>query len=82
MDRVNAVEPAKSAFAAKAQFRRTVEAAGVPFTYVACNFFAGYFLPTLAQAGAAAPPRDKAVILGDGIPKGIECKYPCFMLTL
>lgn len=69
VDRVSAVEPAKSAFASKAQFRRAIEAAGLPFTYVACNFFAGYFLPTLAQPGATAPPRDKAVILGDGIPK-------------
>ncbi|KAL8116146.1 hypothetical protein AgCh_022591 [Apium graveolens] len=69
VDRVNAVEPAKSAFAAKAQFRRAVEAAGVPFTYVCCNFFAGYFLPNLAQPGATAPPRDKAIILGDGSPK-------------
>lgn len=75
VDRVSAVEPAKSAFAAKAQFRRAVEAAGVPFTYVACNFFAGYFLPTLAQPGATAPPGDKAVILGDGTPKGIKCKF-------
>lgn len=71
VDRVNAVEPAKSAFASKAHFRRAVEATGVPFTYVAANFFAGYFLPTLCQPGATAPPRDKAVILGDGNPKGI-----------
>ena len=70
MDRVNAVEPAKSGYASKAQFRRAVEAAGVPFTYLACNFFAGFFLPNLAQTGAKAPPRDKAIILGDGTKKG------------
>ncbi|KAH9656732.1 Phenylcoumaran benzylic ether reductase 1 [Citrus sinensis] len=59
VDRVNAVEPAKSAFVTKAKIRRAVEAEGIPYTYVASNFFAGYFLPNLSQPGATAPPRDK-----------------------
>ncbi|KAK9129838.1 hypothetical protein Sjap_010325 [Stephania japonica] len=73
VDRVRAVEPAKSAFATKAQIRRTIEAEGIPYTYVSCNFFAGYFLPTLAQPGAMAPPppKDKIIILGDGNPKAV-----------
>lgn len=71
VDRVHAVEPAKTAFATKAKFRRAVEAAGIPYTYVSANFFAGYFLPNLSQAGATAPPRDKVVILGDGNPKAV-----------
>jgi len=71
VDRVHAVEPAKTAFGIKAQIRRAVEAEGIPHTYVASNFFAGYFLPTLSQPGATAPPRDKVVILGDGNPKAI-----------
>ncbi|XP_062080319.1 phenylcoumaran benzylic ether reductase TP7-like [Humulus lupulus] len=70
VDRNHAVEPAKSAFAVKSQIRRAVEAEGIPYTYVACNYFAGYFLPTLVQSGATAPPRDKVIILGDGNPKG------------
>lgn len=70
MDRQNAVEPASSAFVGKKHIRRAIEAEGVPFTYVACNCFAGYFLPTLVQPGATAPPRDKVTILGDGNPKG------------
>ncbi len=70
MDRVHAVEPAKTAFASKAQIRRAIEAEGIPFTYVSANFFAGYFLPTLSQPGATAPPREKVIILGDGNPKG------------
>ena len=74
MDRVSAVEPAKEMFASKAQFRREIEASGVPYTYVAANFFAGYFLPTLSQPGATAPPRDKAIILGDGNQKGMQCQ--------
>nr|XP_004289664.2 PREDICTED: isoflavone reductase homolog [Fragaria vesca subsp. vesca] len=71
VDRVHAVEPAKTAFATKAKVRRDVEAAGIPYTYVSSNFFAGYFLPSLNQPGATAPPKDKVVILGDGNPKAI-----------
>ncbi|KAL1349421.1 hypothetical protein AAHE18_07G156300 [Arachis hypogaea] len=69
VDRTTAVDPAKSAFATKSKIRRTVEAEGIPYTYVSSNFFAGYFLPNLSQPGATSPPRDKVVILGDGNAK-------------
>ncbi|XP_044475638.1 eugenol synthase 1-like [Mangifera indica] len=71
VDRQNAVEPAKSAFATKAQIRRAIETEGIPFTYVPCNCFAGYFLPTLCQPGVTAPPKDKVTILGDGNVKAV-----------
>ncbi|EOX97986.1 hypothetical protein QUC31_015401 [Theobroma cacao] len=71
VDRVHAVEPAKTAFATKAKIRRAVEAQGIPYTYVSSNFFAGYFLPTLSQPAATAPPRDKVIILGDGNAKAV-----------
>ncbi|KAF3964887.1 hypothetical protein ACB098_01G048700 [Castanea mollissima] len=71
VDRGHAVDPAKTMFASKAQIRRVVEAEGIPFTYVSSNYLAGYFLPTLAQPGVTAPPRDKVVIPGDGNPKAI-----------
>ncbi|XP_008795939.1 phenylcoumaran benzylic ether reductase Pyrc5-like [Phoenix dactylifera] len=71
VDRVHAVEPAKSLFAIKARIRLAIEAEGIPCTIVSSNFFAGYFLPTLAQAGATGLPTDKVVILGDGNTKGI-----------
>uniref|UniRef100_A0A2P2JB15 Isoflavone reductase-like protein n=1 Tax=Rhizophora mucronata TaxID=61149 RepID=A0A2P2JB15_RHIMU len=74
VDRVHAVEPAKSTFEIKAQIRRAVEAAGIPFTFAPSNYFAGYFLPVLGQAGVTAPPRDKVTILGDGNPKAIFIK--------
>ncbi|XP_057788376.1 phenylcoumaran benzylic ether reductase POP1-like [Salvia miltiorrhiza] len=74
VDRVHAVEPATSVFQHKAQFRRVVEAAGVPYTYVSCNFFAGVFIRSLAQLGATSPPRDKVVILGDGNTKAVYNK--------
>ncbi|KAB1207298.1 hypothetical protein CJ030_MR7G011619 [Morella rubra] len=71
VDRVHVVEPLKSAYAIKAKLRRTIEAEKIPYTIVSSNLFAGYFLPSLAQAGATGPPRDKVVILGDGNPKAI-----------
>ncbi|XVE94687.1 hypothetical protein REPUB_Repub02eG0030500 [Reevesia pubescens] len=71
VDQHHAVEPAKSAFATKAQIRRAIEAEGIPYTYVPANCFAGYFLPNLSQPGATSPPRDKVVILGDGNAKAV-----------
>ncbi|TXG64562.1 hypothetical protein EZV62_011556 [Acer yangbiense] len=71
VDRVHAVETVKTAFAIKANIRRAVEAEGIPYTYVSSNLFSGYFLPTLAQPEAAAPPRDTVTILGDGNRKAI-----------
>ncbi|VFQ67856.1 unnamed protein product [Cuscuta campestris] len=71
VDRVNAVEPAKSAFEVKSGIRRAVEAEGIPHTFVANFFFSGYFLPNLAQPGSQSPPTDKVVILGDGTAKAV-----------
>ncbi|KAK3022143.1 hypothetical protein RJ639_045282 [Escallonia herrerae] len=73
-DRTNAVEPTKTMLEAKARIRRAIEAEGIPYTYVLPNFFAGYFIPTLSQPGATAPPRDKVVIPGDGNTKAIYTK--------
>ncbi|XP_042492521.1 isoflavone reductase-like protein [Macadamia integrifolia] len=69
-----AVDPAATAFRVKTQIRRAVEAEGIPYTYVCSYGFAGYFLYNLGQMHATAPPRDKVVILGDGIPKAIVSK--------
>ncbi|XP_023536776.1 isoflavone reductase homolog TP7-like [Cucurbita pepo subsp. pepo] len=71
VDRLHAVEPAKSVLAVKAQIRRAIEREGIPYTYVSSNYFNGYFLPNLSQPGLTAPPRDKVVIPGDGLPKVI-----------
>eukprot|EP01018_Ginkgo_biloba_P040938 Gb_21480 [translate_table: standard] len=71
VDRVQAVEPAKGLFGLKVQIRRAVEAAGIPYTYVSSNTFAGYFLANLVQPGLTAPPRDKVVIYGDGNAKAV-----------
>lgn len=72
VDRVHAVEPAKTMFAVKAKIRRAVEDKGIPYTYVSSNFFAGTFLPKLLQLRATASPKDEVVIFGDGNQKGRE----------
>ncbi|CAN0866610.1 Phenylcoumaran benzylic ether reductase Pyrc5 [Linum grandiflorum] len=74
VDRSRAVEPIKSVFAEKVKIRRAVEEAGIPYTIVSSNCFAGYFLPNFNQPGATSPPRDKVVILGDGTAKAVYNK--------
>ncbi|MFS7973235.1 putative NmrA-like domain, NAD(P)-binding domain superfamily [Helianthus anomalus] len=81
VDHVNAVEPAKSTFAGKASIRRAVEAAGIPHTFVSCNGFAGYFLPTVGQMDTYTTPREKITILGDGNPKAVFVKEEEIALT-
>ncbi|GMI89748.1 phenylcoumaran benzylic ether reductase 1 [Hibiscus trionum] len=71
VDRSHAVEPAKTAFTTKARIRRAIEAEEIPYTYVSCNSFTGYFLPGFAQPGTTAPPHDNMVIPGDGYPKAV-----------
>ncbi|XP_047329433.1 eugenol synthase 1-like [Impatiens glandulifera] len=66
VDRVRAVEPAKSMFESKAKIRRAIEASGIPYTIVVGNCSSGFFLPNIAQLGLTAPPRDKLTIFGHG----------------
>jgi len=74
VDHANAVEPAKSVFAGKAAIRRAIEAAGIPHTFVSCNGFAGYFLPTIGQMDTYTAPREKISIIGDGNAKVVFVK--------
>ncbi|KAH9319829.1 hypothetical protein KI387_021598, partial [Taxus chinensis] len=74
VDRVHAVEPAKTAWGYKVKVRRAIEAEGIPYTYVSSNCFARYFLPNLGQPGLTAPPRDTVSILGDGNAKVVFVK--------
>ncbi|KAF2324591.1 hypothetical protein GH714_015517 [Hevea brasiliensis] len=66
VDHVHAVEPAKSAFETKAQIRRAIEAAGIPYTYVPSNFFASLIIRILLQPGS-----NKVTIQGDGNVKAV-----------
>ncbi|KAK9677848.1 hypothetical protein RND81_11G171200 [Saponaria officinalis] len=58
-------------YSRKAEIRRIVEAQGIPHTYICCNFFMSYLLPSLVQPGSKTPPRDKVTIFGDGNVKGV-----------
>jgi hypothetical protein len=49
VDRAHIVEPAPGVAASKAKIRRAIEAEGSPYTCVATNSFAGFFLPALNQ---------------------------------
>lgn len=71
LEKENGLEPAKSLYQLKAKVRRTIEAESIPYTYISSNYFAGYFIPSLGQAGLTAPPRDKLVILGHGNAKAV-----------
>ncbi|XP_010536349.1 PREDICTED: isoflavone reductase homolog P3-like [Tarenaya hassleriana] len=76
VDRSRSIGPAREEFNHKTQIRRAVEAAGVPYTYVNSNCFAGYFTPSLFQChlGIWSPPRDKVGIYADGNVKAIMNK--------
>lgn len=65
------LEPVKSMYQLKAKIRRTIEAEGIPHTFISSNYFAGHFVPSLGQTALTAPPRDKVVILGNGNAKAV-----------
>ncbi|KAM7524143.1 hypothetical protein LguiA_014045 [Lonicera macranthoides] len=73
-DLVHPVEPAATLFKIKSQIRRAIEAEEIPHTYVACNGFASYFVPSLGQLNCTTPPRDKVAILGEGNKKATFVK--------
>ncbi|PWA54028.1 isoflavone reductase [Artemisia annua] len=74
VDHVNAIEPGKSVLQGKVAIRRAIEAAEIPHTFVSCNGFAGYFLPTVGQMDTYTAPREKLTIIGDGTPKAVFVK--------
>lgn len=54
----------------KIEIRHSIESEGIPHTYICCNFFMRYLLPSLVQPGLDAPPRDEIKIFGEGNTKG------------
>ncbi|KAG7558948.1 NAD(P)-binding domain superfamily [Arabidopsis thaliana x Arabidopsis arenosa] len=76
VDRTVAIEPATatlSNYNKKAQIRRVIEAAKIPYTYVVTGCFAGFFVPCLGQCHLRlrSPPRDKVSIYDSGNGKAI-----------
>ncbi|GMJ12550.1 pinoresinol reductase 1 [Hibiscus trionum] len=67
----NAMEPGRVTFDDKMVVRRAIEEAGIPFTYVSANCFAGYFLGGLCQPGFILPSREHVCLHGDGNQKAI-----------
>ncbi|XP_065847401.1 eugenol synthase 2-like [Euphorbia lathyris] len=70
VDHVNAVEPANSVYATKAKIRRTIEAEGIPYTYVPSGIFATLILPLQFRYIS----ENRVNILGDGNVKAIYNK--------
>ncbi|KAG9454365.1 hypothetical protein H6P81_007269 [Aristolochia fimbriata] len=67
----HAIEPGRVTFDDKMVVRKAIEEAGIPFTYVSANCFAGYFVGGLCQPGHITPSRESVCILGDGNAKAI-----------
>ncbi|TXG64559.1 hypothetical protein EZV62_011553 [Acer yangbiense] len=61
-------------YSRRSEIRRLIENEGIPYTYICCNLFMSYFLPSLFQPGLNTPPRDKVMIFGDGNTKGVFVK--------
>ncbi|XP_057856174.1 bifunctional pinoresinol-lariciresinol reductase 2 [Cryptomeria japonica] len=68
---MDAIEPGNVTFIDKREVRGTIEAAGIPYTYVSANCFAGYFVGGLAQRGRLTPPTDTVFLYGDSNVKAI-----------
>ncbi|CAN1174910.1 Bifunctional pinoresinol-lariciresinol reductase 2 [Linum perenne] len=66
----NAMEPGRITFDDKMVVRKAIEEAGIPFTYISANCFAGYFLGGLCQPGFIIPSHEHVTLLGDGNQKG------------
>ncbi|XP_068634884.1 bifunctional pinoresinol-lariciresinol reductase 2-like [Aristolochia californica] len=67
----HAIEPGRVTFDDKMVVRKAIEEAGIPFTYISANCFAGYFVGGLCQPGYITPSRETVCILGDGNAKAI-----------
>ncbi|KAI3505432.1 hypothetical protein L1887_27561 [Cichorium endivia] len=67
----DALEPGRVTFDDKMVVRKAIEDAGIPFTYVSANCFAGYMVGGLCQPGHILPSKESVLLLGDGNKKSI-----------
>ncbi|PWA67758.1 bifunctional pinoresinol-lariciresinol reductase 2 [Artemisia annua] len=67
----DAMEPGRVTFDDKMVVRKAIEEAGIPFTYVSANCFAGYMVGGLCQPGHILPSRESVILFGDGNKKSI-----------
>ncbi|KAK9148186.1 hypothetical protein Scep_006943 [Stephania cephalantha] len=68
---IHDLEPAKTLNVRMMDVRKAIVEAKIPYTTVAANCFAAYFVPNLCQLGTMLPPKDKVCIFGDGNAKAI-----------
>ncbi|OWM83838.1 probable pinoresinol-lariciresinol reductase 3 [Punica granatum] len=73
-DKVHILDMDHGFYSRKAEIRRMVEAEGIPYTIISCNFYMSYLLPSLVQPGLKAPPRDEVTIFGEGNTRGVFVK--------
>ncbi|KAF8405246.1 hypothetical protein HHK36_010147 [Tetracentron sinense] len=73
-DKVQITDLDYNFYSRKTEIRRIIEDEGIPHTYISCNFFMSYLLPSLVQPGLKKPPRDKVRIFGNGNTKGVFVK--------
>ncbi|EPS74143.1 hypothetical protein M569_00607, partial [Genlisea aurea] len=68
-DRTRVSELDRGFYSRKAEIRRLIEEERIPYTYICCNFYMSYLLPSLVQ------PRDgKLTVFGDGNAKAVFMK--------
>lgn len=70
IDRADPVEPGLTMYNEKREVRRSIEAAGVPYTYVCCNSIAAWPYHDNTHPADVLPPLDLFHIYGDGSVKG------------
>ncbi|KAF3775543.1 putative pinoresinol-lariciresinol reductase 3 [Nymphaea thermarum] len=73
-EKIRLPDPSYTFHAKKSEIRRIIREEGIPFTFISCNYFATFLLPSLVQPGLKCPPRDKVFIYGDGNTKAIFVK--------
>ncbi|XP_010255703.1 PREDICTED: isoflavone reductase homolog [Nelumbo nucifera] len=67
----HAIEPGRVSFDEKMAVRKAIEEAGIPFTYISANCFAGYFAGSLSQLGTLIPPKENIHLYGNNNVKAI-----------
>ncbi|XP_028797011.1 probable pinoresinol-lariciresinol reductase 3 [Neltuma alba] len=72
--RISVLDAGYNFYKHKVEIRRLVEAEGIPYTCISCNFFMSLLIPSLVQPGLKVPPRDKVTIFGDGNTKAVFVK--------
>ncbi|KAJ7956588.1 Leucoanthocyanidin reductase [Quillaja saponaria] len=69
IDRADPVEPGLNMYNMKRKVRRSIEAAGIPYTYICCNSIAAWPYHDNTHPAEVLPPLDKFKIYGDGTVK-------------